>query len=401
VYNGWPDRYVLLAALAFCLAYLAWELPGKLWGGRIARGVLFASVTLLLPLNIAFGREYGRWYVTGMDRVIQDIRTGIPRDQLASRHLGHLVHWWDAPKLANHMQMLHDRGIGPLARLTIAEDTTLPIGLDTLSVRYRNEEAGAVDLVWWTDRPFRVPPSLRPTGTTFGGQGLALRTPMQRDGGTFSVMLQIPRGASLQYGFMITARNDMDTLSGIWDGTRRYEAGAGQGEQVVDMESGVSLLTNPLQGSDTVLVRHTVRYGPTDARRVRVVWGIDGWQRLPDSLYPPRTRTGSHLMITPMQREGSMFTVTLPVPMGRHLDFAFQVDRADRVGVRDNNHGKDYRLPAAAESTVVIAPRLTTAAGSRLTTVWYTGIPALLLAATFGAFSMAVGRRVNWGARDR
>jgi hypothetical protein len=394
VYNGWPDRYVLLAAPAFCLAYFAWELPGREWAGRLGRGVLFGLVILLLPLNTVFGREYGHWYVTGMDRVIRDIRSGIPRDDLASRHLKFLIHWWDPPKLAANMQMLHDQGIGPLARLIVTEDSTPPAGLlDTLTLRYRMEEAGAVNLVWWTDAAFRIPPSLRPPGTTLGSQGIALSTPMRREGGAFSAILQIPRGMSLQYGFNITARNDLDTLSGVWDGTRRYEGGSGRGAVVLDAKPGVTLLTNPLRGNDTVLAKQTVRYGPTDARRVRVVWGIDGWQRLPNSLYPPRTRTVSRLMVTPMQRDNGMFTATLPVPVGHRLNFAFQLDRADRAGVGDNNFGQNYAVIAGADSTPLIKPRLTVAAGSRLTTVWYTGIPALLLVAALAVLSEGMGRR--------
>jgi hypothetical protein len=168
---------------------------------------------------------------------------------------------------------------------------------------------------------------------------------------------------------------------------------------VVETDAGVSLLTNPLRGDDTLLARQTVRYGPTDARKVTVLWGIDGWQRLPDSLYPPRTRTVSRMMSTPMQRENAIFTATLPVPKGRRLDFAFQVDRADRVGINDNNGGQNYRLRAVADSTVEIRPRLTIAAGSRLTTVWYTGIPALLLVAALGGLTAGIDRRARRGAK--
>jgi hypothetical protein len=399
VYNGWPDRYVLLAALAFCLAYFAWELPGREREGRLARGVLFGAVILLLPLNTAFGREYGRWYVTGMDRLIRDIQSGIHRDDLASRHQAFLIHWWDPPELAEHMQMLHDDGIGPLATMNVTEDSVLPAQLDTLTVRYRTAEAGAVNLIWWTGAGYRVPPSLRPPGSKFGKQGFAVNSPMRREGDVFTVTLQIPRGMSVEYGFQVIARNDLDSISGVWDGGRRYEAGAATGQIVVEAEPRITLLTNPLGADDTTFIHQTVHYGPTDARRVRILWGIDGWQRLPDSLYPPRTRTVSQLMSTSMQREGTMFTATLPVPERHRLDFSFQVDRGDRVGISDNNRGENYSLQAVADSALVIKPQLTRPAGSRLTTVLSTGLPALLLVAVLGALSEGVGRRVNRAAR--
>ena len=397
VYNGWPDRYVLLGALAFCLAYFAWELPGREWEGRVARGLLFGAVTLLLPLNIAFGREYGRWYRTGMDQVIRDIHLGIPRDELARRHLAFLIHWWDPPRLATHMQLLHDQGIGPWAGLTVTEDTTQPGGLDTLTVRYRLGTAGAVTLVWWTGAGFPVPSSLRPPGTTPGNQGFALHTPMRREGDTFSATLVLPRQKPFEYGFMIMARSDMDSLSGVWDGNRRYDPDSGNRTAVLEVEPGVSLLTDPLQGTDTLLIHQTIRYGPTDARRVRVVWGIDGWQRLPDLLYPPGTKTAGRMMITPMQQENSLFTVTLRIPKGRRLDFAFQVDRADRVGASDNNRGRNYGVITRNDSTIAISPRLGLVARSRLATVFYTGAPALFLLMVLSAISARLGRTKGAG----
>jgi hypothetical protein len=126
VYQGWPDRYVLLAAPAFCLAYFAFELSGSGGLNRVGRGLLFGVAVVLLPMNVAFGRDYGRWYVGGMDRVIRDIRDGVPRDVLAARHREFLHHSWEPGELAGRMQMLDDRNIGPFAAMVPAEDSSLP-----------------------------------------------------------------------------------------------------------------------------------------------------------------------------------------------------------------------------------------------------------------------------------
>lgn len=393
VYNGWPDRYVLLAAPAFCIAYFAWELTGHDRVNRFARATLFALAALLLPLNTAFGREWGSWYVGGMDRVMRDIQDGVPPDVLADRHREFLIHFWDAGRLEAHMQMLHDAGIGPFRAMRVAEDTTpSSLRLDSLTLRYHLPEAGAVSLVWGIDGWQRVPASIRPSGTVLTRSSNAMSSPMRREEDGFTATLAIPRGSSLDYGFVITARNDHDSLSALWDGNRRYEPNpASRG--VVDADPGLSLLTNPLQGGDTVLVMETIRYGPTDARRVRIVWGIAGWQRLPPGLYPPRTRTSSLLMTTTMQQDGPSFTAALPVPAGRRLDFAFQLDRGDRFDVNDNNYGRNYGFTAVRDSSITVESRLTIAAGSGLLTVLWIGMVSLLgLAGLAGLSALIVGR---------
>jgi hypothetical protein len=396
VYHGWPDRYVLLATPAFCLAYFAWELPGREGTNRLGRGLLFGFAALLLPMNTAFGREWGAWYVGGMDHVIRDIRAGTPRDVLATRHREFLYHPWTPELLAEHMQMLHDHKMGPFAAMITDVDTTLPAVLDSVTLRYHLPEAGAVRLVWWFRDGRHVPLPIRPPGTTIANQGSAVSTPMHREDSAFTVTLQVPPGDSLEYGFLITARSGGDTLSGLWDGVRRYEPDTGGGNAVVDGQPTVSLLTDPPRAGDTVLVRETVRYGPTDAHRVRVVWGIDGWQRLPVAQYPPRTRTTtSHLMLTPMEHGGSMFETTLVVPAGHHLDFSFQLDRADRFDVSDDNHGTNYGLTATGDSTVTVTPNLTRVTGSSLSTVFITGAVALLALGVLAIFSALAGKLVS------
>ena len=397
VYHGWPDRYVLLAAPAFCLTYFAWELPSvHATSGRLGRGLLFALAILLLPMNVAFGREWGSWYVGGMDRVVRDIRAGTPRDVLAARHGELLYHSWEPPVLAEHMQMLHDRGIGPFAAMVIAEDNELPANLDTVTVRYHLPEAGAVQLVWWFKDGSRVPVPIRPPGTTTGKRGTAVTTPMERLDSVFAVTLRIPSNDSLEYGFMITGRNDGDTIIGVWDGVRQYQPDSRRGTTMVDEHPTVSLLTDPLAARDTALVQQTIRYGPTDARAVRVIWGIDDWQRLPADLWPAGTRvTANHMTLTRMRRTGSMFNVTLPVPVGRRLDFAFQVDRADRFEISDDNHGRNFHLVAVGDSAMTIAPGLNRVTASRLGTVLMDGIRALVIVGMLAVLSSLAGKVVT------
>ena len=392
VYGGWPDRYVLLAAPAFCVAYFAFEQSGSAAINRWGRALLFALAAILLPTNMAFGREWGIWWVNGADYVAKDIRAGTPRDVLATRHRDSLSHQVTAGRMAELMQMLHDQGTGPFAAMVSAEDASVPPRLSPVTLRYHLPEAGAVNLVWWFRSGRLVPLPIRPPGTTPGTRGSAVSTPMQRDGSAFTVTLQVPPGDVLEYGFMTVARNDGAPIAGVWDASPTYAIDSTEATAVVDVQPTVKLLTSPLGEGDTALVSQRIRYGPTDAHRVSVVWGIDGWQRLPDALLPPQTTTtASHLSLTAMERTGTMFEVTLPVPAGRRLEFTFELYQADRR-VADR---KTHRLTPTDDASVTIEPSLSLAAGSSLETVLKTGLLALVALGLFAGLSALVARKAS------
>jgi hypothetical protein len=122
--SGMPMRYVLFAVPALCATYFIWELYASETPRRWLESALCVAMLVLLPSNTreGFGLP-GRsdigwrgWYVTGMNAVEQDIRNGVPRLEMASRHREFLMHW-DEKKLAAGMRMLHDAHIGPFSRL--------------------------------------------------------------------------------------------------------------------------------------------------------------------------------------------------------------------------------------------------------------------------------------------
>ena len=122
--SGMPMRYVLFAVPALCAAYFIWELYASEAPRRWLESALCVAMLVLLPWNTreGFGLP-GRydigwrgWYVTGMNAVEQDLRNGMPRLEMASRHREFLMHW-DENKLAAGMRMLHDAHIGPFSRL--------------------------------------------------------------------------------------------------------------------------------------------------------------------------------------------------------------------------------------------------------------------------------------------
>ncbi|ARV61775.1 hypothetical protein BZZ01_26940 [Nostocales cyanobacterium HT-58-2] len=109
---GMPIRYVLLAVPIFCTVFLVWELYASRQFRTILQRGLLIGMCLLIPVNTMAGFQWRNWYLQGMNAVEQDLLAGTPRTLLAKRHKDFLIHWWDENKLASHMQMLHDAGIG-------------------------------------------------------------------------------------------------------------------------------------------------------------------------------------------------------------------------------------------------------------------------------------------------
>jgi hypothetical protein len=114
--EGLPDRYVLAAAPALIAAWFAWALFGPSRLRVVVQGGFLVAALLLLPLNVQKGYEWRDWYTDGMDAVERDIGAGMPREELARRHHGFLMHW-DAELLSWRMELLRQERIGPFADL--------------------------------------------------------------------------------------------------------------------------------------------------------------------------------------------------------------------------------------------------------------------------------------------
>ena len=81
-----------------------------------AQGAIVAAFVVALPFNVRDGWAARDWYVPEMTAVEHDIDAGVPRDELVRRHQQFLLHW-DARLLAEGMDILHERRIGPFARM--------------------------------------------------------------------------------------------------------------------------------------------------------------------------------------------------------------------------------------------------------------------------------------------
>ena len=95
------------------------------------------------------------------------------------------------------------------------------------------------------------------------------------------------------------------------------------------------------QTADLPLVTQEIRYRAPGAADAWLVWGLDGWQIIPDAARPPGTMLKSGKMHTPMVREGNIFTATVRVPPGTVLDFLVLVTKTEEGMTVDIRQEKD------------------------------------------------------------
>jgi 4-amino-4-deoxy-L-arabinose transferase-like glycosyltransferase len=92
--------------------------------------------------------------------------------------------------------------------------------LVTQQFRYRTVEAGEVFIVWGINGWTAVPSAILPAGTLVKN-GL-VHTPMVRQGETFIAEIQVPTGTEVDYGFLITKRQDGAIINSVWDSQPSY-----------------------------------------------------------------------------------------------------------------------------------------------------------------------------------
>jgi lipopolysaccharide transport system permease protein len=111
--------------------------------------------------------------------------------------------------------------------------------LVTQEIRYHMPEAGEVFLVWGINGWAIAPEENRPPGTVV--KDGVMHTPMAREGDTFVVQLQVPAGATIDYGFLITkTRNDVAIETWEANGEQDYHTIATQ-DGVLEVQTKLTL----------------------------------------------------------------------------------------------------------------------------------------------------------------
>ena len=234
--------------------------------------------------------------------------------------------------------------------------------LVAVEIQYHGTEATEVYLVWGLNGWLVVPGDEAPPGTVVKKD--LMYTPMIRAENTFTVKLQVPDGATIDYMFRITRKADGWPVD-AWD----MDAVSGDGYQMVARDHGIARIEMspgliPDSGAftdDVAFVEQRIEYLAADVRQVSLVWGIDGWRALPPDFRPEGTSIKDHLMVTPMSFDGAVFSAVVRAPFQSRIDFAFEITRLRddmSVSIWQSDEGGGYQLVADRSSTVKIEPSL-------------------------------------------
>jgi hypothetical protein len=120
-----------------------------------------------------------------------------------------------------------------------------------------------------------------------------------------------------------------------------------------------SIETSPSSSFNT----YEFRYLSADAGAVDLVWGIDGWQVLPEMLRPQGTTVaqGNAVMSTPMSRDGGVFLVRLTIPQPRSIEYGFLIKetrQGKQISLWEDNEGKPFHIEASQDRTIRVISKL-------------------------------------------
>ena len=99
-----------------------------------------------------------------------------------------------------------------------------------------------------------------------------------------------------------------------------------------------------------------IRYQNPAAGQVALVWGVNGWQILPEGARPAGTELRNGSMFTPMLLEGDSFVIRLSLPARTTVDYGFlttQDQDGNPVIIWEANGDKDFQTVTANTDTVV------------------------------------------------
>ncbi len=240
-----------------------------------------------------------------------------------------------------------------LAVVTIACATKNPMPTQNLppvdeEFRYHLERAGEVTLVWGVNGWGKVPAELIPSGTEIKND--VLHTLMVEENGVFVAQVRVPAWSKIDYGFLITRLEDGSEITPVWDGGEEYILQTTEQDGMVEIDGSVELPESPAAAEidAETLIEQEFLYKMEDAGEVTLVWGVDGWMTLPESLRPPRTTIVNNVMHTPMTKEKGYFRTTVQVPAGKTVDYGFLITkRMDGMAIEPVWDGEEgYRLSA-------------------------------------------------------
>ncbi|MCB9100573.1 MAG: hypothetical protein H6632_13605 [Anaerolineales bacterium] len=114
------------------------------------------------------------------------------------------------------------------------------------------------------------------------------------------------------------------------------------------------------------LITYEIRYTIPPASKVYLVWGVNNWQLIPESLRPEWTEINGNVMYTAMPAEDDTFTVKIRVPVGTTVDYGFLI--AEKRGFYNHiwptsadwdwNGDQGYQIVALEDGITEVKPPL-------------------------------------------
>jgi hypothetical protein len=253
--------------------------------------------------------------------------------------LGQPVEIWDTSLLGGYQ-------IVAFEDLKVEAQAKRRLSLATIEIRYTIPDASAVSLIWGVNGWQVVPEGQQPEGTVI--ENNVMSSPMVREGDQFVIQVQVALGTLINYGFLITEARD-GTPFQLWDGKDSYVYNARAQYNAIELETDLALSdSGELVGiSSTDLVTEEIRYPLPETTDVYLVWGINGWQPVPQDNRPAGTVIKDNLMNTPMLLDGDELAVEVQVPSGATIDYGFLfTSTVDGVPTRVWDGSDAYRIVA-------------------------------------------------------
>jgi len=222
------------------------------------------------------------------------------------------------------------------------QTTDLP--LVTQEIRYRAPGAAEVWLAWGLDGWQAIPEAARPPGTVHQDNKV-MHSRMIRKGDTFATTVRVPPGTVLDFSFLIVKTDEGTTVD-----IRQANEGNGRAlSRIVAFDGRIEVQSTAwlaVQAADLSLVAQEIRYRIAGAEEVWLVWGINGWQAIPEVVRPPGTMLKDNkVMHSRMIRKGDAFATTVRIPPGTILDYKFLITKTSRgvpVTIWQDYNGQDF-----------------------------------------------------------
>jgi Gpi18-like mannosyltransferase len=121
------------------------------------------------------------------------------------------------------------------------------------------------------------------------------------------------------------------------------------------------LMTSNTLLAETPTTIQEIRYHSAEAGEVFLVWGVNGWQIIPEAIRPPGTILQKNIMNTPMVREGNTFITRIQVPSGATIDYGFLITKTRngaKVSVWEANETEDYQAVTTQDGFIEVQTTL-------------------------------------------